>query len=153
MAAIPTPHDEANTGGGRAAKSPACQGVGGARRNDEGLQKGGIPTFIDALVNGEVAPRRVIRVAAIGPPASTQTAIPRAGDDKVRLARETLRSALSRPATPTPQTQFGEASDVPLDGRAGVAPHHDGSLGPSRIHSGQQSQPDFARRERRPSHR
>ena len=38
------------------AHQAACQGVGGARRNDEGLQKGGIPTFINALVNGEVAP-------------------------------------------------------------------------------------------------
>jgi hypothetical protein len=33
------------------AHQAACQGVGGARRNDEGLQKGGIPTFINALVN------------------------------------------------------------------------------------------------------
>jgi len=36
--------------------SGACQGVGRARRNDEGLQKDGIPTFINALKNGEVAP-------------------------------------------------------------------------------------------------
>jgi hypothetical protein len=30
--------------------------VGRARRNDGGPQKGGDPTFINAVVNGEVAP-------------------------------------------------------------------------------------------------
>jgi hypothetical protein len=44
------------------AHQAACQGVGGARRNDEGLQKGGIPTLINALVNGEVAPIPVVCV-------------------------------------------------------------------------------------------
>jgi hypothetical protein len=47
------------------AHQAACQGVDGARRNDEGLQKGGIPTFIDALVNGEVAPIPAVRMRAI----------------------------------------------------------------------------------------
>jgi hypothetical protein len=39
-----------------ACSQAACQGVGRARRNDRGPQKGGDPTFINALVNGEVAP-------------------------------------------------------------------------------------------------
>jgi hypothetical protein len=39
---------------------PACQRVGRARRNDGGPQKGGDPTFINALVNGELAPKTVI---------------------------------------------------------------------------------------------
>jgi hypothetical protein len=41
-----------------------------------------------------IAPTRVIRVPAIDPPTSTQTAIPRGGPTvKVRLARETLSPA------------------------------------------------------------
>ena len=46
-------------------RQAACQGVGVARRNDEGLQKGGIPTLINALVNGEVAPIPAVRGTAI----------------------------------------------------------------------------------------
>jgi hypothetical protein len=38
------------------AHQAACQGVGGARRNDERSAKGRHPTLINALVNGEVAP-------------------------------------------------------------------------------------------------
>jgi hypothetical protein len=34
--------------------------VGRARRNDRGPQKGGDPTFINALVNGEVAPKPAV---------------------------------------------------------------------------------------------
>ena len=55
------------------AHQAARQGVGGARRNDEGLQKGGIPTLINALVNGEVAPKPAIREAAIELPGSTRS--------------------------------------------------------------------------------
>ena len=36
--------------------SGSCQDAGRPRRNDRGPQKGGDPTFINAVVNGEVAP-------------------------------------------------------------------------------------------------
>jgi hypothetical protein len=38
--------------------------VGRARRNDRGPQKGGDPTFINALVNDEVAPIPAVRMLA-----------------------------------------------------------------------------------------
>jgi hypothetical protein len=59
-----------------ACSQAACQGVGGARRNDEGLQKGGIPTFINALVNGEVAPIPAVRRVAGEAEGSTQSGPP-----------------------------------------------------------------------------
>ena len=40
------------------------QDIGRARRNDRGPQKGGDPTFINALVNGEVAPIPDLRAVA-----------------------------------------------------------------------------------------
>jgi hypothetical protein len=53
------------------ARQAACQGVGGAGRNDEGLQKDGIPTLINALVNGEVAPISAVRGTEIERQGST----------------------------------------------------------------------------------
>jgi hypothetical protein len=40
------------------------QSVGFARRNDGGPQKCGDPTFVNGLVNGEVAPIPVIEMRA-----------------------------------------------------------------------------------------
>jgi hypothetical protein len=52
--------------------SGSCQGVGCARRNDGGPQRARDPTFIDALVNGEVAPKAVISVFRVD---AVQTAL------------------------------------------------------------------------------